>query len=48
MVEYRNDRLYDYKLSKSIDGTIVNMEFNFDDDKNYRLASEQVDLSNLL
>lgn len=48
MVEYRNDRLYDYKLSKSFDGTIVNMEFNFDDDKNYILASEQVDLSNLL
>lgn len=48
MVEYRNNQLTDYELSKSFDGTIVNMEFNFDDDKNYRLANEQVDLSNLL
>lgn len=48
MVEYRNNRLIDHNLSKSFDGTIVNMEFNFDDDKNYRLASEHVDLSNLL
>lgn len=48
MVEFRNNRLTDYELSKSFDGTIVNMEFNFNDDKNYRLANEQVDLSNLL
>lgn len=48
MVEYRNNTLSDYTLSKSFDGTIVNMEFNFDDDKNYRLANESVDLLNLL
>lgn len=48
MVEFRNNRLTDYALSKSFDGTIVNMEFNFNDDKNYRLANEQVDLTNLL
>ena len=48
MVEFRNDQLIDYLLSKSFDGTIVNMEFNFDDNNNYRLADEQVDFTNLL
>lgn len=48
MVEFRNNRLVDYRLSKSFDGTIVNMEFNFDDDKNYRLAGEYIDPTNLL
>lgn len=48
MVEFKNNRLTDYVLSKSFDGTIVNMEFNFNDDKNYWLANEQVDLTNLL
>lgn len=48
MVELRNNRFTDYALSKPFDGTIVNMEFNFNDDKNYRLANEQVDLTNLL
>ena len=48
MVEFRNNTLTDHVLSKSYDGTIVNMEFNFDDDKNYRLAGEELDLSNLL
>ena len=48
MVEFRNNTLTDHVLSKSFDGTIVNMEFNFDDDKNYRLAGEELDLSNLL
>lgn len=48
MVEFRNGRMSDYQLSRAFDGTIVNMEFNFDDDKNYRLADEPVDLSNLL
>lgn len=48
MVEFRNNRMIDFNLSNSFEGTIVNMEFNFDDDKNYRLANEYVDLSNLL
>lgn len=48
MVEYRNDQLKDYSLSESFDGTIVNMEFNFNDNKNYMLAEESLDLSNLL
>lgn len=48
MVEFKNDKLTDYTLNKSFDGTIVNMEFNFNDDKNYRLANETVDLSDLL
>lgn len=48
MVEFRNNKLSNYCLSKSFDGTIVNMEFNFDDDKNYRLVNEQIDISNLL
>lgn len=48
MVEFRDGELSDYTLSKSFDGTIVNMEFNFNDDKNYRLASEELDMSNLL
>ncbi|MDE6207688.1 MAG: hypothetical protein K2M55_07750 [Muribaculaceae bacterium] len=48
MVEYRDNRLLNYDMARSFDGTIVNMEFNFDDDKNYRLVDEPVDLSNLL
>lgn len=48
MVEFRAGRLYDYVLTKPFEGTIVNMEFNFNDNKNYRLASERVDLANLL
>lgn len=48
MVEFRNNRMIDFNLSNSFEGTIVNMEFNFNDDKNYRLANESVDLSNLL
>jgi len=48
MVEFKHNQLTDYVLSKSFDGTIVNMEFNFNDNKNYRLANEQIDLSNLL
>lgn len=48
MVEFRDNKLTDYNLTKAFDGTIVNMEFNFDDDKNYRLANETVDLLNLL
>lgn len=48
MVEYRDNKLSDYNLSKPFDGTIVNMEFNFNDDKNYRLVSEPIDKSNLL
>lgn len=48
MVEFKNDKFIDYDLSKSFDGTIVNMEFNFNDDKNYRLATEPVDILNLL
>lgn len=48
MVEFRNNQLTDYALSKSFDGTIVNMEFNFNDNNNYMLADEQVDFYNLL
>lgn len=48
MVEFRNNRLKDYHLSQAFEGTIVNMEFNFDDDKNYMLAEEAVDMTNLL
>lgn len=48
MVEFRNNKLTDFTLSKPFAGTIVNMEFNFNDNKNYRLANEQIDLSNLL
>lgn len=48
MVEFRNGELIDYSLAKPLRGTIVNMEFNFNDNKNYRLVSEQVDRENLL
>lgn len=48
MVEFRDGQMKDYNLDLSFDGTIVNMEFNFDDDKNYCLASEVVDRNNLL
>lgn len=48
MVEYRSGILRDFELPEAFDGTIVNMEFNFDDDNNYRLADEHLDLSNLL
>lgn len=48
MVEYRNNRLRDFDIDKPFDGTIVNMEFNFNDNKNYRLVNEPIDMDNLL
>lgn len=48
MVEYRNKIFKYYDLSKPFDGTIVNMEFNFNDNNNYRLVNEPVDMSDLL
>ncbi|MDE6794321.1 MAG: hypothetical protein K2J63_03340, partial [Muribaculaceae bacterium] len=48
MVEYQDGELKNFKLIKPFSGTVVNMEFNFNDDKNYRLADEPIDLLNLL
>ena len=37
-----------YLLDVSFPGTIVNMKFNFNDNKNYFMESERVNLNDLL
>lgn len=48
MLEYRNGRISTQVLSHSFPGTIVNLEFNFDDPKNYFMRSELKDSADLL
>ena len=48
MLEYRDGKTTTSYLSAPFPGTIVNMEFNFNDENFYRLRSEIVDINNLL
>ena len=48
MLEYRNGETNTSVLSAAFPGTIVNMEFNFNDDNIYKLRSENIDMNNLL
>lgn len=48
MLEYRNGITTTSFLNASFPGTIVNMEFNFNDENFYRLRSEIIDINNLL
>lgn len=48
MLEYRNGRISTQVLTHSFPGTIVNLEFNFDDPKNYFMRSELKDSADLL
>ncbi len=45
---YKNDEVQTYLLEKAFPGTIVNMEFNFNDNKLYYMSNEKIDLDNLL
>lgn len=45
---YKEDIIKTELLEKSFPGTIVNMEFNFDDNKLYYMSDEKIDLDNLL
>lgn len=44
----KNDKVETLLLDKPFPGTIVNMEFNFDDNKLYYMSNEKIDLDNLL
>lgn len=47
-VEYAEGTTREYDLGTDFPGTIVNVEFNFSDPKRYWMASETLDLNNLL
>lgn len=48
-IEFNETGVYTQKLSTQFPGTIVNMKFNFDDDKKYLMAEERnIDKKNLL
>lgn len=48
MLEYRKGQINTYLLDNSFPGTIVNLEFNCDDRKNYYMTSEISKLTDLL
>ena len=48
VLEFRNGGMESYLLDKIFPGTIVNVKFNFNDNKNYYMISERVDPENLL
>jgi hypothetical protein len=48
MLDYRNGTTSTSVLQSDFPGTIVNMEFNFDDDTFYSLNDEEIDLNDLL
>ncbi len=48
MVEFRNGVWSEKPLSVPFPGTIVNMKFNFNDNKIYYIATENIDINNLL
>ena len=48
MLEYRNGQTSTSVLSAAFPGTIVNMEFNFNDNNIYKLRSENIDMNDLL
>ncbi|MDR0894027.1 MAG: hypothetical protein LBN06_01805 [Prevotellaceae bacterium] len=48
MLDYRYGVTKLIELGIPFPGTIVNMEFNFNDDKIYRMANEDIDINNLL
>ena len=43
MIEIHGDEVEHFLLKTEFPGTIVNMKFNFDDDKNYFMTSERKD-----
>ena len=48
MVEYSIDKQSEFILDSPFEGTIVTMMFNFNDNQNYYVASEEYDMNNLL
>ena len=48
VLTYEEEKITSYSLGKPFPGTIVNMEFNFDDNKIYHMSNETIDLNNLL
>jgi len=45
---YEDGQISTARLNDAFPGTIVNMQFNFDDDKIYYMSNEKTDLNNLL
>lgn len=43
MIEIHGDEVEHFLLNMEFPGTIVNMKFNFDDNKNYFMTSERKD-----
>ena len=48
VLEFNADRMESYLLDTPFPGTIVNVKFNFNDNKNYYMKSERVNPNDLL
>lgn len=48
MIEFTDGQFSNQTLPRPFPGTIVNMKFNFNDNNNYRLHTEDVNIENLL